>query len=128
MADVGALLRRRASDRVSVSVPADPVLLDAEVADELLAAAANALDNAASHAGPDARAYVLLEDLGDSVTVSIRDDGVGIVEGRLAEAVTEGRVGIAKSIVGRMNWLGGRAQLHTGPGCGTEWELTIPRR
>ena len=40
MADVGALLRRRASDRVSVSVPADPVLLDADVADELYAAAA----------------------------------------------------------------------------------------
>lgn len=128
MVDVGALLRRRASDRVSVSVPADPVLLDAGVADELHAAAANALDNVASHAGPDARAYVLLEDLGDSVTVSIRDDGVGIAEGRLEEAVAEGRIGVAKSIVGRMNWLGGSAKLNTGPGCGTEWELTVLRR
>jgi signal transduction histidine kinase len=128
MTDVGALLRRRASDRVSVSVPADPVPLDAGVADELYAAAANALDNVASHAGPGAHAYVLLEDLGDSVTVSIRDDGGGIAEGRLDEAVAEGRVGISKSIVGRMNWLGGSAKLHTGPGCGTEWELTVPRR
>ena len=98
------------------------------MADELYAAAANALDNAAAHAGPDAHAYVLLEDLGDSVTVSIRDDGVGIPDGRLDEAVGEGRVGIAKSIVGRMNWLGGSAKLNTGPGCGTEWELTVPRR
>ncbi|HXO52677.1 MAG TPA: DUF5931 domain-containing protein [Mycobacterium sp.] len=128
MADVGALLRRRASDRVSVSVPAEPVLLDACVADELYAATANALDNVASHAGPDARAYVLLEDLGDSVAVSIRDDGVGITDGRLVEAVADGRVGVAKSIVGRMNWLGGGAKLTTGPGCGTEWELTVPRR
>jgi signal transduction histidine kinase len=128
MTDVGALLRRRASDRVSVSVPADAVPLDAGVADELYAAAANALDNVASHAGPDAHAYVLLEDLGDSVTVSIRDDGAGIAEGRLEEAVAEGRVGVSKSIVGRMNWLGGSAKLHTGPGCGTEWELTVPRR
>ncbi len=119
---------RRASDRVSVSVPADPVLLDANVADELYAAAANALDNVASHAGPDAHAYVLLEDLGDAVTVSIRDDGVGIADGRLEEAVGEGRFGIAKSIVGRMNWLGGSAKLNTGPDCGTEWELTVPRR
>jgi signal transduction histidine kinase len=126
--DLGALLRRRASDRVSVSVPADPVQLDAGVADELYAAAANVLDNVASHAGPDAHAYVLLEDLGDSVTVSIRDDGAGIREGRLDEAVAEGRVGIAKSIVGRISWLGGSAKLHTGPGCGTEWELTVPRR
>jgi signal transduction histidine kinase len=128
MADVGTLLRRRASDRVSVSVPADPVLLDAAVADELCAAAANALDNAASHAGPDARAYVLLEDLGDSVTVSIRDDGVGIADGRLEQAASEGRAGVAKSIVGRMNWLGGSAKLNTGPRCGTEWELTLPRQ
>jgi signal transduction histidine kinase len=128
MADIGALLRRRASDRVSVSLPAEPVLLDSNLADELCAAAANALDNVVSHAGPDAHAYVLVEDLGDSVIVSIRDDGVGITDGRLEEAAAEGRMGIAKSIVGRMTWLGGSAKLHTGPGCGTEWELTLPRR
>ncbi len=128
MTDVGALLRRRASERVSVSVPADPVLLDADIADELGAAAANALDNVASHAGSDAHAYVLLEDLGDTVTISIRDDGIGIPDGRLQEAVSEGRVGVAKSIVGRMKWLGGSAKLNTAPGSGTEWELTVPRR
>jgi signal transduction histidine kinase len=127
-ADVGALLRQRATDLVSVSVPADPVLLDTGQATELYAAAVNALDNVAAHAGPGARAYVLLEDLGDSVTVSIRDDGVGIADGRLEEAVGEGRVGVAKSIVGRMDWLGGSAKLNTGPGCGTEWELTVPRQ
>jgi signal transduction histidine kinase len=126
--DVGALLRARASDRVSVSVPADPVLLDVSVATELVAAATNALDNVVAHAGADAKAYVLLEDLGDTVTVSIRDDGVGIPDGRLDEAVSEGRMGVAKSIVGRMKWLGGSATLTTGPGCGTEWELTVPRR
>ncbi len=127
-ADVGALLRARASDRVSVSVPADPVLLDASVATELVAAATNALDNVSAHAGADAKAYVLLEDLGDTVTVSIRDDGLGIPEGRLDEAVGEGRMGVAKSIVGRMKWLGGSATLTTAPGLGTEWELTVPRR
>ncbi|MCT7659915.1 MacS family sensor histidine kinase [Mycobacterium deserti] len=128
MSDVGALLRRQASDRVAVSLPAEPVLLDEATATELVAAATNALDNVTAHAGPDARAYVLLEDLGDSVTVSIRDDGVGIANGRLDEAVGEGRVGIAKSIVGRMTWLGGSATLTTAPGSGTEWELTVPRR
>lgn len=126
-ADVGALVRRWASDRVSVSVPAEPVLLDATVAGELIAAVGNALDNSEKHAGPDARAYVLVEDLGDAVTVSVRDDGVGIPDGRLAEAAAKGRLGIAKSIVGRMNWLGGRAELSTGTGAGTEWELTVFR-
>lgn len=128
MADVGALLQQRASDRVSVSLPAEPVLLSAPVAMELYAAAANALDNVAAHAGPGAHAYVLVEDLGDSVTVSVRDDGIGIADGRLREALGEGRVGVAKSIVGRMNSLGGTAKLHTGPGSGTEWELTVPRQ
>ena len=60
----------------------EPVLLDAGVADELCAAATNALDNFAfTRRWQNAHAYVLLEDLGDSVTVSIRDDGVGIAEG-----------------------------------------------
>ena len=79
--DIGALLRRRASDRVSVSLPATPVLLDAGVAAELDAAVGNALDNVASHAGPDARAFVLVEELDDRVTVSVRDDGLGIAAG-----------------------------------------------
>lgn len=126
--DVGALLQRRESDKVSVSLPGTAVPLDAVVATELDAAVSNALDNVRTHAGPQAHAFVLLEDLGDSVTVSVRDDGVGIGAGRLEEAVGEGRVGISKSIVGRMNWLGGTAQLSTGPGSGTEWELTVPRR
>lgn len=126
-ADVAAMLRRRASDRVSVSLPAEPVLLDTAVANELCAAVGNALDNVAAHAGTAAHAYVLVEDLDDSVVVSIRDDGAGIPPGRLEDAVREGRLGIAKSIVGRMNWLGGTAMLNTGPGSGTEWELTVPR-
>ena len=126
--DIAAMLRRRASDRVSVSVPAEPVLLESSVAEEFFAAVTNALDNVEAHAGPEARAYVLLEDLGATVTVSVRDDGIGIPEGRLEKAVGEGRVGVAKSIVGRMDWLGGRAELSTGPGSGTEWELTVPRQ
>ncbi|MCW2559646.1 MAG: histidine kinase [Mycobacterium sp.] len=126
--DLVALLRVRASDRVSVSLPATSVPLEPAVATEVDAAVANALDNVVAHAGPDAHAFVLLEDLGDSVVVSIRDDGVGIAAGRLDQAVAEGRVGVAKSIVGRMNWLGGSARLNTGPDTGTEWELVIPRR
>ena len=126
--DLVALLRAHACDRVSMSLPATAVPLDTAVATEVDAAVANALDNVVAHAGAGAHAFVLLEDLGDSVVVSIRDDGIGIADGRLDEAVAEGRVGVAKSIVGRMNWLGGSARLNTGPDAGTEWELTVPRR
>ena len=126
-ADLVPLLRRHASDRVSVSVPAGSVLLAAAAAAELDAAVINALDNVAAHAGPGAQAFVLVEDVDDAVVVSVRDDGVGIAAGRLPEALDEGRAGVAQSIVGRMQSLGGSARLSTGPGRGTEWELTIPR-
>jgi signal transduction histidine kinase len=128
MVDLRTLLSRRESDRVSVSLPGTGVPLESAVAAELDAAVGNALDNVRLHAGPGARAFVLLEDLGDAVTVSIRDDGVGIAPGRLEDAVLQGRVGISKSIVGRLTSLGGTAQLSTDVGEGTEWELTVPRR
>jgi signal transduction histidine kinase len=126
--DLRTLLRRRESDRVSVSLPGTAVTLPRAVAAELDAAVSNALDNVRAHAGPEARAFVLLEDLGKSVTISVRDDGVGIPDGRLEEAAGQGRLGISKAIVGRLTSLGGSAQLHSGCGEGTEWELSVPRR
>lgn len=125
--DLRTLLRRRESDRVSVSLPGTPVAVARRVAAELDAAVGNALDNVRAHAGANAHAFVLLEDLGDSVTISVRDDGVGIADGRLEEAVRQGRLGVSKSIVGRLSALGGSAQLHSGPAEGTEWELCVPR-
>lgn len=124
--DLRTVLGRRESDRVSVNLPGTAVPVDTAVAAELVAAVGNALDNVAAHAGPAARAFVLLEDLGDALTISIRDDGTGIPAGRLSEATGEGRVGISKSIVGRLRSLGGTATLRTDDS-GTEWELTIPR-
>ena len=126
--DLRTLLRRRESDRVSMSLPGTAVTLERRVAAELDAAVGNALDNVRSHAGPDAQAFVLLEDLGDPVVVSVRDDGVGIPAGRLEEAARQGRLGISKSIVGRLASLGGTAQLRTDVGEGTEWELCVPRQ
>ena len=127
MVDLRTLLRRRECDRVSMSLPGTPVTLERRVAAELDAAVGNALDNVQSHAGPDAHAFVLLEDMGNAVTVSVRDDGVGIPAGRLEEAARQGRLGISKSIVGRLTSLGGSAQLRTDAGEGTEWELCVPR-
>ena len=125
-ADLTALLRATGGDAVAVSAPADPVVIDATTACEISAAVINALDNVAHHAGPGARAYVLLEDLDDAVVVSVRDDGVGIAAGRLDEARRQGRLGVAQSIVGRIESLGGRALLDSDEGIGTEWELTVP--
>ncbi|WAC58116.1 MacS family sensor histidine kinase [Gordonia sp. SL306] len=126
VADLGVILRGLAAERVSVSAPATPVVIDTVVAEEIRAAVRNMLDNVSHHAGAGAQAFVLLEDLGDRVVVSVRDDGVGIPAGRVEEAKSQGRMGISTSIIGRVEALGGTAILDSGPGAGTEWELTIP--
>ncbi|MBB5787393.1 MacS family sensor histidine kinase [Jiangella mangrovi] len=126
--DLGELLQAQATPRVSVAVPAAPVRLSARVADELAAAVAAALDNVARHAGPGARAFVLLDDDGCEVTVVVRDDGAGFGPGRLEAARSEGRLGVARSVVGRLGALGGSAVVTGTPGDGVEVTLRLPRR
>jgi signal transduction histidine kinase len=126
-ADLAGRLRLLSSGRTEVSVPATPVRLPATVTGELEAVVREALVNVARHAGPDAKAWVLLEDLGDEIVLSVRDDGVGIGPSRLAEAEREGRMGITRSMRGRVADLGGTMELETAPGAGVEWELRVPR-
>ena len=115
------------TDRVTVSVPAQAVLLKKAAADELASATRAALDNVRRHCGDGARAWVLVEDEPDMVTVTIRDDGPGIPNGRLAEAAAAGRLGVSHSIRGRLRDLGGSATISSVPGEGTEVELRVPR-
>ncbi|MEU1982687.1 DUF5931 domain-containing protein [Nocardia sp. NPDC019395] len=127
--DLRPLLTAHATPGVVVSTPGEPVPIGRWTAQEIAAAVTATLTNVELHAGPDARAYVLLEDTGTEVIVSVRDDGVGIPPGRLAEAENEGRMGVSRSITGRITALGGIAELLTAGtvGEGTEWEFRIPR-
>ncbi|MFF7180627.1 MacS family sensor histidine kinase [Streptomyces sp. NPDC008121] len=126
--DLRSLLAPRAGARVTLSDPGAPVLLPSAAARELAAAVGAALDNVRVHAGADARAWILVEDWPDEVIVTVRDDGPGIPEGRLAQAEGEGRMGVALSIRGRLRDLGGTAELISVPGQGTEVELKVPRQ
>ncbi|MEV4555902.1 DUF5931 domain-containing protein [Kitasatospora sp. NPDC049285] len=126
--DLRPLISRHAGERVTVAAPGTPVLLPAAVAAELAAAVAAALDNVRRHAGESARAWILVEDEPEAVTVSVRDDGPGLAPGRLAEAQRDGRLGVSQSIRGRMLDLGGSAELYSVPGEGVEVELRWPRR
>ena len=119
-------LTRAVTLSVTVATPGRPVELPAEVAAELVAAVGACLDNVATHVGHDARAWVLVEDATDRVTVTVRDEGPGIPAERLTEAVDQGRLGVSQSIVARVTELGGSAALDTGDH-GTEWELVVPR-
>jgi signal transduction histidine kinase len=124
--DLADALRALASPRVTISAPGEPVMLPAPVAQEMTAAVRAALDNVAQHAGSGAKAWVLLEALENSVRVVGRDDGTGIAAGRLAEAARLGRLGVTKSITGRVRHLGGHAHIESTPGDGTVVELNIP--
>ncbi len=89
--DLRSLLAPHAGSRVSLAEPGAPVTLAPEAAREVAAAVGAALDNVRRHAGEQARAWILVEDEPDEVIVTVRDDGPGIPEGRLAQA--EGRGG-----------------------------------
>jgi signal transduction histidine kinase len=123
---VSELARLERGAGVTVSAPAFPVELPAEVSRELVAATRACLDNVRNHVGDDAPAWVLLQAFPDRVELSVRDDGPGIPAGRLEEAATQGRLGVTESIRGRIADLGGTATLVTGS-FGTEWEFVVPR-
>ena len=125
--DLRALVRPVESDQVTVAAPAQAVRLEKTAADELVSAIRAALDNVRRHGGERARAWVLVEDEPGLVTVTVRDDGPGIPDGRLAEAAAAGRLGVSHSICGRLRDLGGSATIRSVPGEGTEVELRLPR-
>lgn len=126
-ADLSSSLRMLATPRVEVVVPAGAVWLPAATVAELTAAVTEAVSNVDAHAGDGARTWIVVEDLGSEVVVSVRDDGAGTTPERLAEAATDGRLGVSQSIRGRIADLGGTAEVHTAPGEGTEWEMKVAR-
>jgi signal transduction histidine kinase len=87
----------------------------------IVLAAREAMANAAKFSDRDEIAvYAEVED--GTVSVFVRDRGVGFDRA----AVAADRRGIAESIEGRMRRVGGTATVTSGPGEGTEVELTLP--
>jgi signal transduction histidine kinase len=91
--------------------------------EELVAAAREALRNAARYAG-GAPVFVFAETTAAGVDVFVRDEGPGFDP----EAVPAERRGIRDAIVGRMASAGGVATVESGPGEGTEVALRICNR
>ncbi|HEY8532474.1 MAG TPA: PspC domain-containing protein [Micromonospora sp.] len=87
----------------------------------LVAAAREALVNAARHAGVET-VSLYAEAEPEQLSVFVRDRGVGF---DLA-TVGEQRHGVRGSIIGRMQRHGGRAEIRSAPGEGTEVRLILP--
>lgn len=126
--DLRSRLEQALPAEVTISAPGHPMVLADDMADEVVAAVRAAIDNTARHAGPAAKSFVLLEDDGAEFVVTVRDDGVGFAPERLDQAAAEGRMGVSKSIRGRVTAIGGTIDLYTAPGEGTEWEMHIPTK
>ena len=88
----------------------------------LLAAAREALVNAARHSGAST-ASLFVEIEPDRMTAYVRDQGGGFDRA----SVGADRRGIADSIEGRIESVGGRAVVTSTPGAGTEVRLNVPR-
>jgi signal transduction histidine kinase len=107
--------------RVELASAGDAPLDDA--VSQLVLAAREAMTNAAKFSGAD-EVSVYLEAAGESLSVFVRDRGVGFDRA----AVPADRRGLAESVEGRMQRAGGTATVTSEPGEGVEVELTLPRR
>lgn len=94
--------------------------LDGPVA-ALLAAAREAMVNAARHGGGQVSVYAEVSD--DAAEAFVRDRGPGFD----VTSVPDDRHGLRESVIGRMERNGGSATVRSTPGAGTEVELRLPR-
>jgi signal transduction histidine kinase len=128
-ADLGAGLRAAAArfedvfgGRVDVIVAADTPELSPPGCEALVGAVGEALINAGKH-GEASKVTVYVEPADDGgVFCSVKDDGRGF-----DPATTDERVGLSRSIRGRINEVGGRVELNSRPGEGAEVCLWLPQ-
>jgi signal transduction histidine kinase len=122
---VAALEQAAAEVEDTYAITVETVIVGDLATDErvgaLVAAAREALVNAARHAGVQT-VSVYAEVEPDQLSVFVRDRGAGFD----LEAVDDHRHGVRGSIIGRMQRHGGRAEIRSAPGEGTEVRLTMP--
>jgi signal transduction histidine kinase len=107
---------------VTVTVTDDVPSVPPALGEPVVGAATEALTNAAKH-GHAARVVVFadVEEGSGSLFLSVKDDGSGFDPGTVQEGV-----GMARSIRGRVEDVGGRVEFASEPGDGTEVRITMP--
>lgn len=107
--------------RIDVSETPHGLSVPVGVAQALVGATRQAVDNSVRHAGPATR-VIRLERGPDRILVEVWDDGAGFDPA----ALPPGRLGIGMSIIAAMQAVGGQARIDSAPGSGTrvvlEWQ------
>lgn len=117
LADAAGIEAERGAP-IEVVAVGDAPLTDSTEA--LVAAAREAMVNAAKHSGADKIDVFLEVDEGE-IEVFVRDRGVGFD----LDHIDADRLGVRRSIIARMERHGGRARIRSAPGEGTEIRLTM---
>lgn len=93
-----------------------------EVAGAIEAAAAEALRNSLRHAGAGSARSVTARLASQAIEVRVTDDGPGFA----VEAITDERMGVRRSIIERIERVGGTAAFTSSPGARTEVVIAWP--
>ncbi|MFN8038773.1 MAG: ATP-binding protein [Acidimicrobiales bacterium] len=120
--DAATHAERRHGLRTQVVVAGELSLVAAPLAEAVQGAVAEALTNAAKH-GEATHATVFVDPGDDGeLFCSVKDDGAGF-----DPAATEEGVGLSRSIRGRVEDVGGRVEVDSRPGRGTEVRIHVTR-
>jgi PAS domain S-box-containing protein len=125
--------------QLSVSLPPEPVLLDADPA-RLAQVIGNLLNNAAKYTDQGGRIELLAGTKGEWVSIRVRDNGIGIPKEKLRNIFelftqidplverSQGGLGIGLTLVQRLTEMhGGRVEAFSdGPGRGSEFVIELP--
>ena len=121
IAEQAAEFEKYSGVHCEASVPDDAVHYAPRVDIALFRMVQEALNNIAKHAQAT-RVDVVLDDTDDEVILSVRDNGVGIPDGK-SGTVTHGLRGMRE----RAGYLGGSVRIDSAPGRGTLIVITIPK-
>jgi signal transduction histidine kinase len=112
---VGARVEDAFGIRTEVLVPFDVPRLSAGQVEAISGAVGEALTNAGKHSGAQHVTVFVEPDDDGHVFCSVKDDGDGF-----EQSTVRNGIGISRSIAGRMREAGGRAEVRSEPGRGTE--------
>ncbi len=113
--------RNRTGISCKVGVRGADTITDPKLATAIFRIAQEALTNVMRHAAAS-QVNVSLERNGDTLILEVRDNGIGIKEGRISDSKSLGLIGIRERVL----LLGGEAQISGKPGEGTIVRVTLP--